>query len=240
MRAQLGRVALGTVVIVALLVTVHFFVVDPRRTRLAVGLVLVLFFAPPALAIWRLPPHAASTLAGDAVRYLVIGFVLGLLAGLVGAAVKIVLHAVTRVALPTTPVLWASVAVIFALAAGLSYGLLLCLVRAVWALVRTPAPAELFADMPSASRAGAVLLSLVPGLGHAARGRPRAARWLLLAVAVAGLSGLVAVVVAAILLVEGGVPTLSLFAVGAALLIVVPLALAAGAALDVVRPARGA
>lgn len=112
---------------------------------------------------------------------------------------------------------------------------MLCLVRGFGALAITPPSAMEPALSPgraSASRGASVFYSLVPGLGYFAVGHAGRGRLFLLAALAAGLSGLVITIVALILLVEGGVPTLPLLSGGAAL-VLLPLVLVGLSALDV-------
>jgi hypothetical protein len=112
---------------------------------------------------------------------------------------------------------------------------MLCLVRGFGALAITPSSAiepVLVPGRPSAPRGAGVFYSLVPGLGHFAVGRAGRGKPFLLAALAAGLSGLVIIIVALILLVEGGVPTLPLLSAGAAL-VLFPILLVVLSALDV-------
>ncbi len=227
------RIIAEGVAVVAVIFPLHFFTERPRPTALSTALVLLLFFFPPLLAVTRLESRRGS-LARQALGYLGFGFILGFLAGVVGGVEKGLLHLLTGEPLPVPLGLWSVIALLFALAAGLAYGIVLSLVRGAGALLRAPSPeavSSLFEGLPRASRWAGLLYSLIPGLGHFALGRPARGRPFLLAAIVAGLSGLVIEITGLILLVEGGVPTVPLLALGAALLLF-PLGLVIASALD--------
>jgi len=230
-RSRAGILAQGLVV-VAVLFPMHFFAERPSPTPLSTGLVLLLFFVPPALAAARLEAPRGG-LPGQAAAYLGFGFVLGVLAGLVGGAEKAILHLLTGEPFPISLRLWGAVALLFALASGLAYGVLLGLARGLAALLRQPAPeplTALFSGLPP-SLASALLSCVVPGLGHVALGLPARGRPFLLAAVTAGLAGLLIGIAGMLLLVEGGLPTLPVLVLGAALLLL-PVVLVPLAALD--------
>jgi len=233
-RHRAGRILAEGVIVVAVLMPLHVLAEQHQRwLPLATALVLLLFFVPPAIAVVRLRPRQ-GTLFAQAFGYLGFGLLLGLLAGAVGGSEKLLIHEVTGAPLLMPLGLWVFVALAFALAAGLAYGVMLCLVHGARALLRAPSPeaiALLFRDLPSSSLTVAVILSLIPGLGHFAPGRPGRGRSYLLATITSGLTGLVFVVVGIILLVEGGVPTLPLLLAGG-VLILVPTLLAVISAID--------
>lgn len=231
-RSRAGTLAAGLVV-VAVLFPLHFFTERPNPTPLSTGLVLLLFFAPPALAAARLERPRGS-LPRQTAAYLSLGFVLGILAGLVGGVEKAALHLLTGEPLPIPPRLWGAVALLFAVAAGLAYGILLSLIRGLAALLREPVPeplTSLFSGLPSPSFSAALLYCVVPGLGHFAIGLPARGRPFLLAAVTAGLAGLLIGIGGLILLVEGGLPTLPALILGAAL-VLLPVVLVPLAALD--------
>ena len=230
-RSRAGILAAGLAV-VAVLFPIHYFTGRPNPTPLSTGLVLLLFFAPPALAAARLEGPRGS-LPRQAAAYLGFGFVLGVLAGLVGGVEKAVLHLLTGEPFPIPLRLWSVVALLFALAAGLAYGILLGLIRSLAALLRQPVPellTSLFTGLPP-SLASALLYCVVPGLGHFALGLPARGRPFLLAAVTAGLAGLLIGIAGLILLVEGGLPTLPALILGATL-VLLPIVLVPLAALD--------
>jgi hypothetical protein len=197
-------------------------------------LATLLFFAPIVLAALRLEPATGGFLR-QTIGYLGFGLILGTLVGLVGGLERWLLHLVTGDPLPIRPALWSAVALLFAIGTGLAYGIMLCLVRGFGALAIAPASEMEPALAPGrapASRGAGLFYSLVPGLGHFAVGRPGRGKPFLLAALAAGLSGLVIAIVALILLVEGGVPTLPLLSAGA-VLVLLPLVLVVLSALDV-------
>lgn len=235
------RILVEGLAVVAVLFPIHFFAERPRPTAFSTLLVLLLFFAPLALAAVRLESRR-GTLTSQLLGYLAFGVLLGALAGVVGGLENALLHLVTGESLPMRSGLWGGVALLFAFAAGLAYGAMLGLVRAASALCSTQLPEtveSLFVSGSPSSRWSAALYSLIPGLGHFAVGRPARGRPFLLAAVVSGLSGLVIGIAGLILLVEGGVPALPLLVLGATL-VVLPLVLVVLAALDLLffRPAK--
>lgn len=98
-------------------------------------------------------------------------------------------------------------------------------------MARPEALTDLFKDLPSRSRYALLLYNLVPGVGHFALGRPARGRPFLLAAVASGLSGLMIGIAALILLVEGGMPTLPVMILAAALLLF-PFVLVVASALD--------
>lgn len=231
-RSRAGLLAQGLAV-VAVLFPIHFFTERPNPTPLSTGLVLLLFFAPLALAVARLEERRGS-LPRQVAAYLGFGFVLGLLAGLVGGVEKTLLHLLTGEPFPIPPRLWSAVALLFALAAGLAYAILLSLIRSLAALLRQPVPeplTSLFSGLSPPSFSVALLYCVVPGLGHFALELPGRGRLFLLAAVSAGLVGLLIGIAGLILLVEGGIPTLPALVLGAAL-ILLPVVLVPLAALD--------
>jgi hypothetical protein len=223
-------------VAVLLLVPAHFFAERPRPTVASALIAALLFFAPLAIAACRLEAGEGGLL-GQAIRYLGFGLFLGTLVGVVGGLEKWLLHLVTGDPLPIRPAVWTAVALLFAVGTGLAYGVMLCLFRGFGALVVTPAEALHQGPGEQRSRRAGVLYSLVPGLGHFAVGNPGRGKPFLLAAVAAGLSGLVIAVVALILLVEAGIPTLPLLVAGVAL-VLFPLVLVLLSALDVLFLAR--
>lgn len=230
MRHGQPRILLEGMVAVLLLLPVHFFAERPRPTLGSALLAMVLFFAPIVLAALRLEPAKGGYL-GQAVGYLGFGLILGTVAGAVGGLEKWLLHLVTGDPLPIRPALWGAVALLFAIGTGLAYGIMLCLARGLGALAIGPISAMEPERAPASTGAG-FLYSLVPGLGHFAVGRPGRGRPFLLAALAAGLSGLIITIVALILLVEAGIPTLPLLAAGA-VLVLFPLVLVVASAVDV-------
>lgn len=241
MTRGVGRIVAEGVIVVAVLMPLHVLAEQRERwTALATALVLLIFFVPPAIAVARLQLRQ-GTLFAQALGCLGFGFLLGLVVGAVGGIEKLPIHQLTGEPLGMSLGLWVFVALAFALASGLAYGVILGLVHAARALVRAPSPeaiAVLFRDLPRSSLTVGVVLSLIPGLGHFALGRPGRGRPYLLATVASGLTGLVLLVVGIILLVEGGVPTLPLLVAGGVLLLV-PALLAVISAIDllVTRPA---
>lgn len=228
-----SKIIIEGLAVVAVLFPIHFFTERPRATVLSTALALLLFFVPPVVAAVRLEPRRGN-LFSQALGYVGFGFVLGLLAGLVGGVEKGVLHLITGEPLPVPTGLWIGIALFFALASGLAYGVMLALVRGLGALLRTPSPeavSSLFERFPRRSRWWGLLYTLIPGLGHFALGRPARGKPFLSAAVASGLSGLVIGIAGLILLVEGAVPTLPLLALGAALLLF-PLVLVLVSALD--------
>ena len=222
-----------SVVVVAVLLPIHFFTERGGPTTLSTVVVLGLFFVPPVLAATRLPPRRGS-LIRRALAHLGFGILLGVLVGGVGGAVKLFLHQVTGEPLGLPPATWVRVAALFVVATGLGYGVLITLARGASTLVLGPSPEPLTSPLAGrlpASRWAALLLSVVPGLGHVAVGRPSRGRPFLLAAMASGLAGLVLGIAGVILLVEGGLPTLPLLAVAAAL-VCLPLGLVVAAGLD--------
>lgn len=218
---------------VLLLLPIHFFIERLRPTALSTVLVLLVFFLPPAWAAVQLESRRGN-LFDQTLRYLGFGVALGVLIGLVGGVVKGLLHLVTGEPLHVPLGLWIGIAILFALATGLAYGVMLCLVRGLGVLIRQPSPevlSALFAGLPPAPQGTGLLYNLIPGLGHFALGRPTRGRPFLLAAIASGLSGLVILVTGLILLVEGGMRTLPLLALGAGLLFL-PLLLVLAAAFD--------
>lgn len=233
MRRSDRRIIIEGLVVVLVLLPIHFLVERPRPTALSTVLVLLVFFLPPAWAAVRLESRGGS-LVDKVLRYLGFGLVLGVSVGFVGGLLKGLLHLVTGEPLRLPPGLWIGIALLFALATGLAYGVMLCLVRGMGALLREPSPeavASLSAGLPRASGRMGLLYNVIPGLGHFALGRPDRGRLFLFTAVASGLSGLVILIVGLILLVEGGIPTLPLLALGAGLLFF-PLLLVLAAAFD--------
>lgn len=175
MRRRAGRIVAEGVIVVAVLMPLHVLAEQRERwAPLATALVVLLFFVPPAIAVAWLRPRQ-GTLFAQALGYLGVGFLLGLLAGAVGGTEKLLIHQVTGAPLGMPLGRWVLVATAFAAAAGLAYGVILCLVHGAGALLRAPSPeaiASLFRGLPRTSRAVGLVLSLIPGLGHFALGRP--------------------------------------------------------------------
>ncbi|HET7874248.1 MAG TPA: hypothetical protein VFN71_01885 [Methylomirabilota bacterium] len=228
------RILRDAVLVVLALLPLHFFAERRGPTVMSIALALVMFFGPVALAAVQMEAPTGNLLRRT-LAHLRFGIVLGLGIGVVGGVENLLLHVVTGEPLQFSPAVWSVVAVLLAAGTGLAYGLLLCFVRGLGGLLARPAGgagALLFGADPVPWRT-ALFLSLVPGLGHFALGQQKRGRPYLLWTLGSGVAGLGLFLVALIVLVEGGVLSLPLLSLGAALLLF-PLVLVVASALDIV------